>query len=76
MPIADGVLGERLVEKVGQHKHCRSCERAVPFKQDFCDEKCETEWKQKMGSKKRQLTFFYIIMVIIMIFAISLTFLG
>jgi preprotein translocase subunit SecE len=29
-----------------------------------------------MGSKKRQLTYFYIIMVIIMVLAISLTFLG
>ncbi len=65
-----------MVERVAQHKHCRSCERAVPIKQDFCDEECETEWKGKMGSKKRQLTFFYIIMVIIMILAISLTFLG
>lgn len=46
------------------------------MKQDFCDEKCESEWKGKMSSKKRQLTFFYIIMVIIMIFAISLTFMG
>lgn len=65
-----------MVEKVGQHKHCRGCERAIPLKQEFCDDKCESEWKQKMGSKKRQLTFFYIIMVIIMILAISLTFMG
>jgi predicted nucleic acid-binding Zn ribbon protein len=70
------VGGELLVERVGQHRHCRNCERAIPYKNEFCDDNCQTEWKGKMGSKKRQLTFFYILMVIIMIFAISLTFLG
>ncbi|UCE45950.1 MAG: DUF2116 family Zn-ribbon domain-containing protein [Methanobacteriota archaeon] len=70
------VHGENLVERIGQHRHCRNCERAIPFKQEYCGEDCETEWKGKMNTKKRQLTFFYILMVIIMIFAISLTFMG
>lgn len=68
--------GEDLVEKVGQHKHCKQCEKAIPYKSEFCDETCESAWKSTMGSKKRQLTYFYIIMVIIMVLAISLTFLG
>jgi predicted nucleic acid-binding Zn ribbon protein len=68
--------GETVVEKVGQHRHCRSCEKAIPYKEDFCGEECETAWKGKMTSKKRQLTFFYILMVIIMIFAVALTFMG
>lgn len=65
-----------LVERLAQHRHCRQCERAVPFKDEFCDEKCESEWKSKMRKKKNQLMYFYIIMVIIMILAISLTVMG
>ncbi len=63
-----------MVEKVGQHRHCKYCEKAIPYKQDYCNEECENAWKGNMNSKKRQLTFFYILMVIIMIFAITLTF--
>jgi predicted nucleic acid-binding Zn ribbon protein len=65
-----------MVERVAQHNHCRSCEKAILYKDDYCDEKCETEWKAKMGKKKNQLTYFYIIMVIIMILAIALTMMG
>jgi predicted nucleic acid-binding Zn ribbon protein len=65
-----------MVERIGQHKHCKQCEKAIPYKSEFCDDKCEGEWKQKMKSKKRQLTYFYLLMVVIMVFAISLTFLG
>jgi predicted nucleic acid-binding Zn ribbon protein len=65
-----------MVEKVGQHRHCRNCEKAIPFKDEFCDEKCETDWKTKMSSKKRQLIYFYGLMVFIMVIAIFLMFLG
>lgn len=65
-----------MVERVAQHRHCQNCERAIPYKQDFCGDDCAAKWKGKMSSKKRQLTFFYVLMVIIMIFAIALTFMG
>lgn len=65
-----------MVERVAQHRHCRSCEKAVSLKDEFCDEKCETEWKAKMKKKKNQLTYFYVIMVVIMILAIALTMVG
>jgi predicted nucleic acid-binding Zn ribbon protein len=40
--------GETVVEKVGQHRHCKQCEKAIPYKQDYCNEECETAWKGNM----------------------------
>ncbi len=65
-----------MVERIGQHRHCRNCEKAIPYKDQYCDDKCETEWKTKMSKKKNQLMYFYVVMVIIMIFAVTLMFLG
>ncbi|MBU1157813.1 MAG: DUF2116 family Zn-ribbon domain-containing protein [Candidatus Thermoplasmatota archaeon] len=65
-----------MVERIGQHKHCRNCEKAIPYKDLYCNDGCETEWKTKMSKKKNQLMYFYIVMVIIMIFAVTLMFLG
>lgn len=65
-----------MVERLAQHRHCKGCEKAVPYKDEFCGEGCETEWKGKMRKKKNQLMYFYIVMVIIMIMAISLTMMG
>lgn len=65
-----------MVERLAQHRHCRSCDKAIPYKDEFCGNECESEWKTKMRKKKNQLTYFYAVMVIIMILAISLTMLG
>jgi predicted nucleic acid-binding Zn ribbon protein len=65
-----------VVEKVGQHRHCRNCEKAIQFKDEFCDEKCEADWKTKMTAKKRQLIYFYGLMVVIMVLAVFLMLLG
>jgi predicted nucleic acid-binding Zn ribbon protein len=63
----------KLVERIAQHRHCKNCDKAVPYKDEFCDSNCENDWKTKMRKKKNQLTYFYVIMVIIMIMAIVLT---
>jgi predicted nucleic acid-binding Zn ribbon protein len=65
-----------VVERVGQHRHCRECDKAVSYKDEFCDETCQTAWKVKMAKKKKQLLYFYAIMVVIMVIAITLTFMG
>lgn len=65
-----------MVEKLAQHRHCKNCDKAIPYKDEFCDDKCETTWKTKMATKKRQLLYFYFAMVIIMILVIALGFLG
>ena len=65
-----------MVEKVAQHRHCKQCEKAIPYKDEFCDEKCSSDHKGSVQKKKRQLMYFYIVMVVIMIMAISLSFMG
>lgn len=65
-----------MVEKIAQHRHCKNCDKAVPYKDEFCDENCESTWKTKMQAKKRQLMYFYLAMVMIMVMAIVLGVLG
>ena len=65
-----------MVERIAQHRHCKQCDKAIQYKDEFCDEKCENEWKSNMVSKKRQLIYFYGLMVAIMGLAISLMFVG
>ncbi len=65
-----------MVEKVAQHRHCKECDKAIPYKDEFCDDKCRTDHKGTIQKKKRQLTYFYVIMVVIMILAIALSFMG
>lgn len=65
-----------MVEKIAQHKHCRECEKAILPSQKYCDEKCETAWKTKMQSKKRQLMYLYIAMALLFVIAISLSLMG
>jgi predicted nucleic acid-binding Zn ribbon protein len=64
-----------LVERVPQHRHCANCDRAIPYKDKFCNDDCETQYKNKMQGKKRQLVYFYIAMVAVFVISISLIFL-
>lgn len=61
-----------MVERIAQHRHCKECDKAIPIKDKFCDEKCETAWKEKMQTKKRQLVYLYITMAAIFVIAIVL----
>ncbi len=68
--------GELLVERIAQHRHCKNCDKAIPYKDKFCEENCEAEHKAKMKAKKSQLLYFYAMMVGIFILAMALVFLG
>jgi predicted nucleic acid-binding Zn ribbon protein len=61
-----------MVERIAQHRHCKECDRAIPYGSKYCDEKCEAAWKQKMQAKRRQLIYFYMAMVAILVLAIVL----
>lgn len=63
-----------MVERIPQHRHCINCDKAIPADREYCNETCETEQKNTLKSKKRQLQFFYVIMVLIFIFAMILSF--
>jgi predicted nucleic acid-binding Zn ribbon protein len=65
-----------MVERIAQHRHCKECDKAIPYKDKYCDETCEAAWKKKMGTKKRQLTYFYLAMVAILVMAIVLGLVG
>lgn len=65
-----------MVEKVAQHRHCQNCDKAIPYKDKFCDEKCESGYEVNVRSKKKQLTYFYVAMVAIFVMAMALLFLG
>jgi len=65
-----------LVDRIAQHRHCQNCDKAIPYKDRYCDENCENERKSKMLAKKRQLIYFYGMMVAIFILAMVLVFLG
>ena len=65
-----------MVDRIAQHRHCKECDKAIPYGDKFCDEKCESSWKDKMQSKKRQLIYFYMAMVAILIIAIVLGVMG
>ena len=62
--------GENVVERIAQHRHCKECEKAIPYGNKYCDEKCEAAWKEKMQAKRRQLIYFYMAMVAILVLAI------
>jgi len=62
-----------MVERVPQHRHCQNCDRAVPYKDKFCDENCESEYKGKLKMKKRQLVYFYVLMVAVFVISIANT---
>lgn len=64
-----------MVERLPQHRHCQNCDRAIPYKEKFCDDNCEKEYKAKLVAKKRQLMFFYMVMVAVFIISFTLIFL-
>lgn len=62
-----------MVERVAQHRHCHYCDKAIPVDKQYCDDNCETQHKTILKTKKRQLLIFYVIMIIIFVFAVFLS---
>ena len=61
-----------MVERVAQHKHCRTCRKAVPPDKDFCDDACEGQYKAGLRKKRNQYLLLMIFAVGVMIMAILL----
>jgi len=59
-----------MVERIAQHRHCQHCDKAIPFENQYCDENCENSHKEVVKSKKRQLLVFYVLMVVVFVFAV------
>jgi predicted nucleic acid-binding Zn ribbon protein len=63
-----------MVDRIAQHRHCKNCEKAIPYGEKYCDEKCEKEHKAELQAKKKQLTYFYLLMVAMFIAAMFMVF--
>lgn len=59
-----------MADRLLQHKHCRSCGKAIPVEDKFCNEECTTTHRLMMKKKKNQLLFIMFIAVAMMVFAL------
>lgn len=48
-----------IIFMVDPHKHCLVCGKAIPTDKNFCSEKCEGYYEQKVKKQKR---YFYVLM--------------
>ena len=63
-----------MVERIPQHRHCNFCDKAIPFDKKYCDENCEQQHVALRKAKKKQLMTFYILMIVMFVFAVMLMF--
>jgi len=59
-----------MVERVAQHKHCRTCRKAVPPDKDFCDEMCEQQLKAELKKKRNNYIILLLIAMLVMFIAL------
>ena len=63
-----------MVDRIAQHRHCKNCDKAISYKDKFCDEECEKAFKTQASSEKKKLYYFYALMAAIFVVAMILTF--
>ncbi len=68
------IRGEETVERIGQHRHCKNCDKAIPYKEKYCDENCEKEYKAHASTEKKKLYYFYALMAALFVAAMMLSF--
>lgn len=62
-----------IIFMVEPHKHCLVCGKAIPMDKNFCSEKCERYYEQKVKKQKR---YFYVLMAFPIILVLLLLFLS
>gem|GEM_PF-175162 len=62
-----------IIFMVDPHKHCLVCGKAIPTDKNFCSEKCEGYYEQKVKKQKR---YFYVLMAFPIILVLLLLFLS
>lgn len=67
-------LLELMVEKIPQHRHCDSCNRAFVGTGRFCGPECENEKKGEISSKKKQLMTLWALAAAVLIIALVVGF--
>ncbi len=48
-----------MAEKLLQHRHCRSCNKAILPDLDFCNDDCMSQHKERMRKKRNQLLLLF-----------------
>ena len=46
-----------MAERVGQHKHCRNCDLAIPRDKDYCSDECR---ETRLGQLRQQRNRLYL----------------
>lgn len=41
------------------HRHCKNCDRAVPYGEELCSDECRTAWTAFQKKRSRNVLFFY-----------------
>jgi len=61
-------------EKLVQHRHCKSCGKAIAPDDETCDGECAKRWKDQQKSRKQTLYLFYgsiVFMLVVMLLGLS-----
>lgn len=59
-----------MTEKIPQHRHCATCNRAFVGEGRYCSEECGTTSIANLKKRKRQLLILYAISVLVLIAAL------
>jgi predicted nucleic acid-binding Zn ribbon protein len=49
------------------HRHCKNCERAVPYGEELCSDACRTQWAAFQKKRQRTVLFFYVASALLLI---------
>ena len=63
-----------MAEKLVQHRHCKSCGKAISPDDETCGGECEKRWRDQQRSRKQTLFLFYgaiAFMLIVMLLGLS-----
>ena len=52
---------------IPQHSHCNICGKAIKYGENFCSEKCKSEYESYIKKRRRFQIIFYILIFLIVI---------
>ncbi len=50
-----------------QHKHCKVCEKPIPLDEEFCSEKCRTEYQEFVNKRKKRRYILYGLIIVLFV---------
>jgi len=74
MILSSIALFEAMVEKIPQHRHCHSCNKAFTGSGRFCSPECEKVKTGEVSAKKKQLMTLWAIAMAVLVIALVVGF--